>query len=553
MFLKKRHLEILSYIANSKTKEETERAFPEEFDTCLLELYILGFVDSDFKLSESGKKLVELITGLKKKIEDLPEIFADTEIIKMVELGIKTDYLLENWSETLEERGLAENGKVNESGKKLLEIYKETHPMLYVTQDILKLLSVLPEVGEIKELVAIKDRVGVGDNVLNALQAMRMLLISPFTSGKAFSITEAARLALKLSNYVSGSVILSAEEAELLKSERGKEEVIKKVEEKGMWDGGVTELGKLALETYDAMGVEKKRLSPVYLLDEEIRVINAIAEIERIHKNTPSILPTYSEIEKRAKVEDLGALLHLLESKEIVRRKYMEGKDTYWLTEWKKLASMGCFTSDGVKAITFALSNDVPAVEWVRKAKEEGLIKNGITAKGKAVIDFAKNYKRKPFLTKYDVILLTKMPRKYVHRKELEEISVAICECEAKGLVEELQNGTVGLTELGREVKNVVELAKTEEMLAVKFPVTPTTYNVLKVIHENLQIFNKMWKESTEERNYKQDEVDFIKKRLSLSDEEIKKALTLLRVTGLLGRRSITEAGKKLVELYNST
>ena len=66
-------------------------------------------------------------------------------------------------------------------------------------------------------------------------------------------------------------------------------------------------------------------------------------------------------------------------------------------------------------------------------------------------------------------------------------------------------------------------------------------------------MFNKMWKESMEERNYKQDEVDFIKKKLSLSDEEIKKALTLLRVTGLLGKRSITEAGKKLVELYNST
>ncbi len=213
---------------------------------------------------------------------------------------------------------------------------------------------------------------------------------------------------------------------------------------------------------------------------------------------------------------------------------------------------MGCFTSDGVKAITFALSNDVPAVEWIRKAKEEGLIRNGITAKGKAVIDFAKNYKRKPFLTKYDVTLLTKIPRRYVHRKELEELSVAINECEAKGLVEELQNGMVGLTELGKEVKNVVELAK-EEMLAVKFLVTPTTYNVLKVIHENLQIFNKIWKESTEERNYRQDEVGFIKKKLSLSDEKIKKALTLLRVTGLLGRRSITEAGKKLVELYNST
>ncbi|WP_238516384.1 DUF505 family protein [Thermococcus onnurineus] len=49
---------------------------------------------------------------------------------------------------------------------------------------------------------------------------------------------------------------------------------------------------------------------------------------------------------------------------------------------------------------------------------------------------------------------------------------------------------------------------------------------------------------------YKKDEIDVIKKYLSLSDEEIKKVLTMLRALGFLGENSLTEAGKVLVEAY---
>ncbi len=560
MFLKRRHLEILVYMAKEKSKSETEEKYPEEFNTRLLELYILGFVDDGFKLNKSGKKLVELIEKISKNIESLPDVFADSEIIKMLELGVKTGYLLDSWKEILEERCLIKDGEVNEFGRELLKIYRETHPRLYINEEIIKFLNILPEVGEYRELVACSSGF---KNVVNALQAMRMILISPITIGKAFSKTESAKLAIKLSKFIDkGPVVLSANEATLLRIGKGEKDVEKTLIEKGMWNGEITEFGKLALDTYDAMGVEKNKIAPTYLLDDEIEVVNTLKEIERIHKNTPSILPTYNELEKRTKVRDLGEVLHLLESKEIVRREYINGKDTYWLTKWKTIASMGTFTSDGVKALTFALSNDVPAVEWVKKAKEEGLIRNGITNKGREILKFVENLKRKPYLTKYDVAILAKIPRNYIHRDEMinlvedyiggDENSIrrAIGECEAKGFIEELQNNMIGLTELGKGMKKVVELAKTEDLLKVKFAITPTTFNVLKVIHDHINVFNKIWKESSEIRNYKQDEIDFIKSKLSLSEDEIKKALTLLRVVGLLGRKSITEAGKVLVSLY---
>ncbi len=558
MFLKRRHLEAL------KSKKADS--------TTLLELYILGLTDStgeEFNLTEAGRRLAELA----ERIGETPELFADTEIIKMLELGVKTGYLPDRWGEILEERKLAEKANgyaVNDFGRELLDIYRSTHPRLYLTAEIVAFIRGLPKVGEYDELVAYRDTCNVGENIINALQAMRMLLISPVTEGKAFSKTKAADLALNVAKYTNFErpVILDAADAETLKGGKSTGDKagskMQDLKERGLWKDSVTELGKAALETYDAIGVEERKLYPMYLLEDEIEVIKAIKEVERIHENTPSILPTYSEVERRAKVSDLGATLHLLESKELVERRLIDGKDTYWTTEWSFITEFGAFTSDGVKALTYSLSGDVPAFEWVRRAKEESLLSNGITKKGKEVLRFTEKMERRPYLTKYDVAILAKIPRKYVVKDELikeisetygmseADITRAISESEAKGWIEELQNHVVCLTKLGEGMKDVVEKAKTKELLSVKFAVTPTTYNVLKVIYENIEVFNRIWKESSEIRNYKQDEVDFIKKKLSLSDEEIKKALTVLRAIGLLGRKNLTEAGRKLVEIYAS-
>ncbi|AJC72742.1 hypothetical protein X802_06185 [Thermococcus guaymasensis DSM 11113] len=130
------------------------------------------------------------------------------------------------------------------------------------------------------------------------------------------------------------------------------------------------------------------------------------------------------------------------------------------------------------------------------------------------------------------------------------EIIRAIGEAEAKGFVVELQNGMVKLTELGDKVKTALENAKLQEIVKVKFSVTPTLYNVLRVIYDNIETFKGIWKEKGETRDYEIEEVDVIRKHPSLSDDEIKKALTMLRQLGFLGTKSLTEAGKTLVEAY---
>ena len=499
----------------------------------------------------------------KLKIEDLPDVFVDTEILKILQLADETGYVPENWKTLLKERQMFDE-KLNEIGRGILRIYRETHPLLYLTQEILDFVAGMPKIGTLDELIAYKD-VTNGENIVNALQAMRMLYISPMTKGgKAFATTKAIDVVLKIASMtkLEKPIILRSQDVRLLKSGKS----TKELDEMGLHDeGGVTELGETAIDAYEAIGAFEEKVFPIYLLEDEIRVIKAITEIEETNKSNPDILPTYDEIRKRSSVEDLGEILHILESKELVERRLVRNKDCYWTTDWaKNVVNYGTVSSDGMKAITYPISGDVPIAEWVLKAKEEGLIKAGITQKGWIMLEFSKSIRRKPYLTRYDVAILSKIPRgRYIHRDELvklvgdlvggDETAIvrALGEAEAKGFVFELQNRMVKLTKLGREVKSAIESAKVKELLATKFGITPTTFNILRVIYENVDTFNKIWKEKLENREYRTDEVEFLKKKLSLSEEEIKKSLVILRALGLLGKKSITQAGKTLVRAYS--
>ncbi|NJE08581.1 DUF505 domain-containing protein [Thermococcus sp. M39] len=566
MFLKKRHLEIIKEMAKTESQAEIQEKLPEEFQIRALELYILGFAELEgnkIKFTEAGRKLLEISEKL--NVDELPDIFVDSEIIKILELLEETGQVPEEWLALLKERKLADENGLTEVGKAVLELYKEAHPLVYLTPEIVSFLREMPKIGTLDELITYKNSRQYGDNIINALQAMRLLLISPQTEeGKAFATTPAAKLALRAIQMIpvfARAIVLRREDFEMLKAGKSTAQL----RDMGLADEkGTTELGKAIMNTYEAMGRREEKVLPIYVLDDELAVLKAIQEIEGKYEKNPDILPTYKEIEKIAKVDDLGEILHLLESKELIRRELVKNKDTYWLTEWGREAiKFGTVSPDGMKAITYAESGDVPIAEWVIQAKKEGLIAYGITDKGRFYLKLSKSIKRKPYLTMYDSAILVKMPRKkYIHRDELvklvqdyvggdeKAIIKAIGEAEAKGFIVELQNKMVKLTELGEKVKTAVENAKVQEVIKTKFGVTPTTYNVLKVIYENLEVFNRIWKESKEIRGYKQDEVDVIKKHLSLSEDEIKKALTILRALGFLGEKSLTEAGRILVEAY---
>jgi len=567
MFLKKRHLEIIKEMAKTDNQAEIQEKLPEEFQIRALELYILGFAELEgnrIRLTEAGKKLLKIAEKI--NVDELPDVFVDSEIIKILELLDETGQVPKEWLVLLKERGLAGDKGLTEIGKAVLELYRNTHPLVYLTPEIVSFLRGMPKIGTLDELVAYKNLKKYGDNIINALQAMRLLLISPQTEkGKAFATTPAAKLALKAVQSIpvfARAIVLRKEDFETLKAGKSTAQL----RDMGLADEkGATELGKTIMDTYEAMGKKEEKVLPIYLLDDELTVLKAIQEIEGKYEKNPDILPTYKEIERVARVNDLGEILHLLESKELIRRELIKNKDTYWLTEWGRDAiKFGTVSPDGMKTITYSESGDVPIAEWVIQAKKEGLIAYGITDKGIFYLKLSKSIRRKPYLTTYDSAILVKMPRKrYIHRDELiklvqdyvggdeKAIIKAIGEAEAKGFIIELQNKMVKLTELGEKVKTAIESAKVQEVIKTKFGITPTTYSVLRVIYDNLNVFNRIWKEKGEIRGYKQDEVGIIKKHLTLSEDEIKKALIMLRALGFLGEKSLTEGGKILVEAYS--
>ncbi|MFA4720167.1 DUF505 family protein [Pyrococcus kukulkanii] len=563
MYLKRRHIEILREMLKTESQAEIEAKLPEEFQIRAIELFILGLAEiqgNRIVITEAGRKIVKAAEGL-----ELPDTIVDSAVIKMLELLEETGKVPEKWIEILKERKLADENGITEFGRTILEVYRSTHPVVYLTPEIASFLRGMPKIGTLDELITFKNSKAYGDNIINALQAMRLLKISPPTeNGSAFSTTPAAKLALRALSMIpvfARAIVLRKEDFEALKAGRktGELESMGLVNEKG-----VTEFGKAISDTYEAITREEEKVLPIYVLEDEIKVLSAIREIEEKNKTNPDVLPTEREIRERAGIEDVGELLHLLESKELIERRFVKGKDTYWLTGWgREVLEHGPVSVDAMKAVTYAESGDVPIAEWVIKAQEEGVIKAGVTDKGRFYLKLSKEIKRKPYLTRYDAAILAKLPRKkYIHKDELvrlvkdyiggdeKDIIRAIGEAEAKGFIIELQNGMVKLTELGEKVKSAIEGAKLQEIIKVKFSLTPTLFNVLRIIQENIETFNRIWKEKGEARDYKIEEVDVIKKHLSLSEEEIKKALTMLRALGFLGSKGITEAGKIILEAY---
>ncbi|HID47310.1 MAG TPA: DUF505 domain-containing protein [Methanococcaceae archaeon] len=566
MFLKKRHLEILKLMKDVSKREELKSKLPEEFEVRIAELFILGFIEisgGDITFTDVGRRMLELIDKI--PIEEIPDVYINSEIIKIMELLDKTGYVPESWNSLLLERYLADSEGLTEVGKEILNIYRESHPVVYLTPDILNFVKGMPKIGLYDELITYKNTKKQGDNILNALQAMRLLSISPTTeAGKAFATTVALKEVLKIASMVpklTRALILRKEDFDAMRRGDFSEEMV----DSGFCEKGeITALGQSMLNTYSEIGKTYQEITPVYVLEEEITVLKTIEIIKEKYETNPEVLPTYKEIRKRSGIEDLGEILHTLEFKELIRREVIKNKDTYWMTEFgEKIKDLGTVTTDGMKAITYPEHNDTPIAEWVLKGKEENVVDRGITDKGSFLLKFTRSIKRKPYLTKYDISALINMPvKRYIHRDELveliqkhvggeeEAIIKALNEAESKGLIRELQNKMLILTELGEGVKKAVEMGKVQELLSTKFAITPTTFNILLAIYNNRKEFDRVWREKSEIGAHKENEIILLAKLLPLTIDEIKKSLVILKNVGLIGKKGLTDAGVKLVESY---
>ncbi len=582
MLIRKDHLKLLLRLGEDGKEAlefRGERRVDElVFSRRITELKVLGLVDiSDgtINLTSAGRKLVEALRRAELDVESLPDVWVDTPIYKMVELAVRTGRILPNWEGALRERGFWEDGPTD-LAKELLEVRGQSRPSLLLATELSDFIEVIPPGPEdLGELIRIRDELGFGKWVVNALQAMDLLYISPPDEfGAVYTLTPAGRKAREsiwLISVVTTQITVDQRTAEQI--ERG--ESTERLVEMGLADSsGITEAGRGMLAAYREMGVVRRPTTPFYFTVEEIRVLKAIEEAERKREMNPEILPTKGWIEDKSGIADVGEALILLESKGLVERREIEMKDTYWFTEHGRQAynlvkeSSEDITSESMKAVTYPLAGEVPMAEWVRQAKRHGFVDKDLTKRGRLLVELSSRVVRRPVLTAYDVAILMKIPKgKYVGREELvsavdeylgvkddEEarriVRKAISEAESKGLVIMLQNRTVGLTPIGEVMKDVVAFGNTQTMKTMKFPVTPTVYWVLRVISENIDELKEAWRKGIDVVNVEAKIVyNHLKKYTSVTDEEIKKAFVILRRTGLLGKMGPTSAGELLLEV----
>ncbi len=539
------------------------------------ELRIMGLVrvsEGSVGLTPAGRLLTEA-TDVIGDVSELPDPWLNSPVIEALKLAVDTNYVLREWVDLLKSRRLYD-GRVTEVGRKVLQAYSTARPSIFITPEIAEFLVGLPPGPSLlDELISYRDAGGFGSNVVNALEAMRLLKISPPTkAGSSYTLTEAGRIVrkalLRIPLYDS---VISINERVM--------EILRK-DSSSLTDSEQRELELMHLTNsenredfmagYERQGLVRELSPPFTITMYELSIISVIQDI--LGKG---LLPTYDEIARRVgrdKRLGSGEALHMLEAKDLLRRIEREGHDTYEPTEYgrevvRRLSGIReDITSDAVKPVTYALSGIPPKPEWVIKGRALGIVFNDVTSRGEFLMRLSKSISRKPFLTRYDAMAIHLTPKKGMPLHELvdavsrrmegfgkELFNLLLSEAEAKGFINVLPNDYVKLTSLGEGIKEVITYASTNEILKSSISITPTNYNVLRTIAEYEDDFRRL--------QYKKDynivlreEVALIynniKKYTSITLKEIRKSIQQLRVYGLLGKAGLTAAGRKLLEIY---
>lgn len=581
MFVRKEHIKILNSVGIQKealTLAKEEAVPRAVFSKRLMELHIMGLVRREgntIYLTDAGRHLLKAWNALKSK--DVPDPWINSSALMILELADKTGFIPSNWARITETRGLTEGNALTEAGQEVLKAYRKARPLIYITPEIAEFLIGLPPgPAPYDDLIAYRDAGGYGQNVINALEATRLLRISPPTREKAIyvltSVGRKVRNALFRIPVYDSVIIIDERIVKLLTEGKIDDSTERELEIMHLREKReTTDLGKDLITGYSEQTKEQSLTHPIHISNDEIKVLEVIDEI--VSKGSPEEpTPTYSDIKRKTtEIMDLGEILHLLESKNLIERQEIRRKDVYRLTDsgkqllnkFKKLNED--ITSDAVKACTYVFSGRIPKPDWVMEAKRHGLIAHDITERGYFLVKLSSTLKRTPFLTIYDAVMLHTTPSKgaplsKVMDKIMTEVKGTdeqlvkryISEAESKGYIDVLPNDYVVLTSAGSLMKDVISSGNTEELIKAKISITPTAYYVLLVIRNNLNKLKKTWRKGDGRKLLAEEAAvvyNNLKGATSITLDEVMKTITALRGYGLLGRAGLTEAGEKLLEL----
>ncbi len=576
MYVVEEHLRVLDSLDESSSLEELVKLSSVNrmhLIKRVMELHIMGLVERKgdvVRLTEAGRLLRDAFREAGIKVSDP---WVNSSIIYALELTRETEYVPDEWRELLSSRGFIKDGGLSDVASKVLQAYSLARPLIYLTPEISEFIQGLPSGPAFyDDLVAFRDALGYGNNVIHALEASRLLRISPPIKGKAtYVVTDVGRKikeAIKEMPIYSSVLLIDEEVVNALTSKEL--DTFKEHQYESMHlreAGSITEVGRRLVEGFNLQVRRAKKILPVQLTLNELSLLKAVKEL--YDKNPESAVESMLR-EASGVGETIGEILHFLEAVGLVKRIEIKSKDAYTLTTEgeevvKRLGNADTdILSPAVKACTYALAGYPPSPEWVILGREEGLISSEITSRGDFIIDLSTRLIRTPFLTIYDSLLLHKTPAKGMRLKdavkavadELGEEDDIVMKylgyAEFKGLVEVIPNDYIILTNAGRLAKDMISLGKTEEIIKMRVSITPTLYKVLTVIKDNLTELKKVWAKGDIKRVVVEETTiiyNNLKGLTSISVEEVKKTVNALRGLGLLGRVGVTEAGEKLLQL----
>jgi len=616
MIITKKHLNILESVFDKKMNRIDSLEILQDDKDYLyyIQLVQMGLLREDadhFFLTYPGMMLMEAYRmaqyqGLMPDISQYDDDFkfVGSHIINMLETAnLANGNVNDIIRPELEKRGMVIDNRLSEFGKKILEVFEETEPYLYINkplQEFLKKTLVGP--APKRELLE-TDKY----RILEA-EALRLLTFSS-PDAKYYNLTgfgQQIRAAL-LKGAFFKPITLEQLEAmlSLLSFDDIEDDEIRKdliaqavIDD----DDNLLPAGKhlmqaailyentffdiLDTQTIDVDEIEfgvlttikeindKSKQNPDYLatksnirsefIDKKYNeAIKLKKEWGRRLKELPSLKQKYIEELENAKsaeewfnrVYDFDAALFGLQGFGFIEPEIKNDKMYYVLSDnGKELYQIlhknpREIPAEAVKAVTFTRHPFfAPDSRWIEKAKKANIINTAPTSSGRFFERLAYSDKI-PNLTKFGLEVIKPLPyttgmyltdlMKYLKNYTEEEVIQLIEKLDARGIVQMIPNDLILLTEAGGKIKQATSGLAGN----FKYPVTPDIINVLIALSEVGSLHIKERKVRILPDNWKK-----ALKLLDMDLETFENTLTLLRRAGYIGKDAITENGLLLLE-----
>ncbi len=453
MLIEKEHIDILKALEEKKSVNELRNIFKDMrfVNRKLIELKFMGLIKIEkqkVEILEAGKLLVKAFDLAKPK--EVTPYWIGPEIIQMIQVGLKTNFLPQEWVEYLDKKGLVEGNSLNEAARLVYEAYKKSLPdvKLILSHEVIDFITEIPPgPADLKELIRIKNALGVHQDAIKHAAMLKLLTFSPIEHGRfIYQLTPAAKVLREVLFKVYLEVIDERTMALLEKKERTEEEK-EELREKGLMSGEeLTEEGKKLLLVKELLTKELPVPIPYFILNEEIIALNVLKEYwdKYLESGNDKILPTPEFIEEKLIEEKgmenklAGFVINLLYWRGFVENGVERRKVVMKITE-KGYKALRMFdesediTTNSTKALTYGVTEKAPLPSWLDEAEERKLIHHWITERGKTILEWTLE-PRTLLLTRFALLAVYKIPRKkYVTMEQLvDEVYEELTEEEKK-------------------------------------------------------------------------------------------------------------------------